>query len=55
MSILDPFTCVFVKVYCYGLFQEANAAKSSMSKIQKSEINKQQFQKFNEYSEIVIT
>ena len=49
MLILDLFTCVFVKVYCYGLFQEANAAKSSMSKIQKGEINKKQFQKCNEY------
>ena len=49
MSILDPLTCGFVKVYCYGLFQETNATKSSMSKIQKGELNKQQFQKFNEY------
>ena len=49
MSILDPLTCGFVKVYCYGLFQETNATKSSMSKIQKGERNKQQFQKFNEY------
>ena len=48
MSILDPLTCGFVKVYCYGLFQETNATKSSMSKIQKGD-NKQQFQKFNEY------
>ena len=46
MSILDPLTCGFVKVYCYGLFQETNATKSSMSKIQKGELNKQQFQKF---------
>ena len=49
MSILDPLTCGFVKVFCYGLFQETNAAKSSMSKIQKGERNKQQFQKFNGY------
>ena len=49
MSILDPLTCGFVKVYCYGLFQETNATKSSMSKIQKGERNKQQFQKFNGY------
>ena len=49
MSILDPLTCGFVKVFCYGLFQETNAAKSSMSKIQKDERNKQQFQNFNEY------
>ena len=49
MSILDPLTCGFVKVFCYGLFQETNAAKSSMSKIQKGERNKQQFQNFNEY------
>ena len=49
MSILDPLTCGFVKVSCYGLFQETNAAKSSMSKIQKGERNKQQFQKFNGY------
>ena len=49
MSILDPLTCGFVKVYCYGLFQETNATKSSMSKIQKGERNKQQFRKFNEY------
>ena len=49
MSILDPLTCGFVKVYCYGLFQETNATKSSISKIQKGELNKQQFQKFNEY------
>ena len=49
MSILDPLTCGFVKVSCYGLFQETNAAKSSMSKTQKGERNKQQFQKSNEY------
>ena len=49
MSVVDPLTCGFVKVYCYGLFQETNATKSSMSKIQKGELNKQQFQKFNEY------
>ena len=49
MSILDPLTCGFVKVFCYGLFQETNAAKSSMSKIQKGERNKQKFQKFNGY------
>ena len=49
MSILDPLTCGFVKVFCYGLFQETNATKSSMSKIQKGERNKQQFRKFNEY------
>ena len=49
MSILDPLTCGFVKVYCYGRFQETNATKSSMSKIQKGQRNKQQFQKFNEY------
>ena len=49
MSILDPLTCGFVKVFCDGLFQETNATKSSMSKIQKGERNKQQFRKFNEY------
>ena len=49
MSILDPLTCGFVKVYCYGLFQETNATKSSMSKMQKGGLNTQQFQKFNEY------
>ena len=41
MSILDPLTCGFVKVYCYGLVQETNTTKSSMSKIQKGELNKQ--------------
>ena len=49
ISILDPLTCGFVKVYRYGLFQETNATKSSMSTIQKGELNKQQFQKFNKY------
>ena len=49
MSVLDLLTCGFIKVYCYGLFQETNARKSSMGKIQKCELNKQQFQKFNEY------
>ena len=49
MSILDPLTCGFVNVYCYGLFQETNATKYSTSKIQKGELNKRQFQKFIEY------
>ena len=31
------------------MIQETNTAKSSMNKIQKDELNKQQFQKFNEY------
>ena len=48
MSMLDPLTCSVVKVYFYGLFQETYATKSSMSKIQKGELKKQQFQKFNE-------
>ena len=38
MSILAPLTCGFVKVYCYGLFQETKATKSLMSKIQKGEV-----------------
>ena len=40
MSILDSLTCGFVKVYCYGLFQEINATKSSMSNIEKGEVDK---------------
>ena len=39
MSILDSLTCGFVKVY-YGLFQEINATKSSMSNIEKGEVDK---------------
>ena len=49
MSIFDLLTYGFVKVYCYGLSQETNAMKSSMSKIQKGELNEEQFRKFSEH------